>query len=638
MYGACWVLSFAALAVLVRWWPGGWGRGRSTAGILAAGLVLRLLFVWAWPADSDVNRYIVEGVLQAAGGNPYLTAPGEPGLAERLPEAARPALPGVNHKELAAAYPPLAELYCRLVAALSPTPLGFKAAAGLADLAGCAVMALVLARRGLPASLLLLWAANPLALGMAAGEGHLDALVGLGVALGLLAFARGRHGLGSLCLGAAGMVKYPALVLIPFFLDGKNVGKLWPAFVPLALFGLYAEAGGQLFSSLAAFAGYLSHGGPVVALLQPLCGRGAPAVSLVVGGVVLAGVWLTVQDQRRGPLAAMAVVLACLPSAYPWYFLALVPLWLVRPDRSVWWLLAGQGLVTAPAWLRPAGLGGEGLALAAAWMPWAGLVVWGWYRPWVSGPGAGPLFGPVAGLSVVVPARNEAARLGACLASLAGAVAAGEIVSVVVADGGSADATVAVARAGGAKVVAAAGGRGGQIAAGVAACGGDAVLVLHADAVCREDVPGRIVRAFNAHPALAGGAVGMAFAGKGPGLAALVALNAWRARMTGISFGDQGQFFRRQALDGRGGFPDMALMEDVELALRLREAGETVLLGGGLAVSGRRWEGPGFGAKVVRVLRLFAGYLMARRLGWADPTGRAYYRRYYGRPPHQTGV
>jgi hypothetical protein len=621
---------------LARWWPGAWGRGRSTAGILAAGLVLRLLFVWAWPADSDVNRYIVEGALQGTGGNPYLTAPGEPGLAERLPEAARSALPGVNHKELAAAYPPLAELYCRLVAAISPTPLGFKVAAGLADLAGCAVMALVLAGRGLPASLLLLWAANPLALGMAAGEGHLDALVGLGVALGLLGFARGRDGLGFLCLAAAGMVKYPALVLIPFFLQGKNAGRVWTALVPLTLFGLYAEAGGKLFASIAVFAGYLSHGGPVVSLLRPVCGRGAPAVSLGLGACVLAGLWLTVQDQRRGPPAAMAVVLACLPSTYPWYFLALVPLWLVRPDRSVWWLLAGQGLATAPAWLRPAGLGGEGLALAAAWLPWAGWVVLGWYRPRTSGPG--PLFGPVAGLSVVVPARNEAARLGACLSPLAKAVAAGEVLSVVVADGGSTDDTVAVARANGARVVTATGGRGGQIAAGVALGGGEAVLVLHADAVCDADVPGRIVRALNDHPSLAGGAVGMAFSDQGPGFCLVAGLNALRARMTGISFGDQGQFFRRQALHGRGGFPDLALMEDVELALRLREAGETALLGGGLSVSGRRWAGSGFGAKVGRVLRLFAGYLVARRLGRADPTGRQYYQSYYGRPPHQTGV
>ena len=121
-----------------------------------------------------------------------------------------------------------------------------------------------------------------------------------------------------------------------------------------------------------------------------------------------------------------------------------------------------------------------------------------------------------------------------------------------------------------------------------------------------------------------------------PGLGSIAALNALRAGAFGLSFGDQGQFFRRQALAGQGGFPDMALMEDVELALRLREAGETAYLGGGLVVSDRRWAGRGFWRNAARVLTLFAAYLAGRRLGLGDPTGRRQYRRYYGRPPHQT--
>ena len=128
----------------------------------------------------------------------------------------------------------------------------------------------------------------------------------------------------------------------------------------------------------------------------------------------------------------------------------------------------------------------------------------------------------------------------------------------------------------------------------------------------------------------------MDFQQTSPGLWILARLNALRAWTTGISFGDQGQFFRREALALMGGFPAMALMEDVELALRLRAVGETVLLGGGLTVSGRRWIGTGFGGKVAGVLRLFIGYLAERRLGLSDPTGWRYYRLYYGPLPHQT--
>jgi GT2 family glycosyltransferase len=630
VYATCFAASFIALAFAVWRFPD-CGRGRAAAVLLGLGLALRLLFLCAWPADSDVNRYVVEGALQQRGGNPYLIAPGDARTAALLSEPARQALPGVNHKELAAAYPPLAELYCRLVAAFSPTPLGFKTAAALADLLGCAALAVVLARRGAPAALLLLAVANPLSLVMGAGEGHLDALMIPLVSLAFWAFDSRRDGFGFALLGAAGMVKYPALTLAPFFLRGDNAKKAFWVAAPLGAFVFFAGAGTGLFTSLATFARYSAHGGPLVVLLWPLFGAAAPVAALGIGAAALALLWLTVQDARRGPAAACCVALACLPTVYPWYFLPLVPLWVLRPSWSLWWLFAAQGLATTPGWLRPAGLGGEGAALAAVWLPWLGLALAGAVRP-LSLVRA-RTFAPAPRLAVVVPARDEAARLGACLGSLAASLAAGEIAEVVVADGGSRDATVDVARAHGARVVVAAGGRGGQIAAGVAACASEAVLVLHADCRLDADVPRRVLGALSRAPQAAGGAVGMRFAEGGAGLSLIAALNTLRARFFGISFGDQGQFFRREALAAGGGFPDMALMEDVELSLTLREAGETLLLGGGIVVSPRRWSGEGFFARAFGVLRLFTAYLAARRLGLADATGRRYFLRYYGREP-----
>ncbi|WP_300156159.1 glycosyltransferase [Solidesulfovibrio sp.] len=629
-FAACFLAAFAGLAFFTRRWPQREG-GRGMAGVLALGLVLRLVFVWAWPADSDVARYIVEGALQQAGGNPYALAPADPRTAALLPKAARQALAGVNHKDLAAAYPPLAELYCRLTAAVSPTPLAFKAAAALADLCGCAVLALVLARSGRPAALLLLAAANPLSLAMGAGEGHLDAVMIPLVALALAAFDSHRAGFGFAGLGAAGLVKYPALLLAPFFLNRGNAAKAGWTLAPFAAFALFAGAGTDLFASLAVFARYSAQGGPLVALLRPVFGQGAPLAAMAVGAGVLGLLWLTVQDARRGPPAALAVTLACLPTVYPWYFLPLVPLWAVRPSWSLGWLLAAQGLAAAPTWLRPGELGGEGIVLAWVWLPWLGLALAGAWRPLLLVREKG--FAPVGGLAVVTPARNEAARLGACLESLAAPLTAGEVAEVVVVDGGSDDDTASVARAHGARVVAAAGGRGGQIAAGIAACRSGVVLVLHADCRLAPGAAGRILRALAREPRLAGGAVGMRFDRGEPGLALIAGLNSLRAGTVGIAFGDQGQFFRREALEGSGGFPDMALMEDVELSLRLREAGETKLLGGGVLVSARRWEGQGFWPRTLGVLRLCAAYLAGRRLGLADVTGRKYFRRYYGREP-----
>ncbi|KHK04110.1 glycosyltransferase [Desulfovibrio sp. TomC] len=632
VYGSCFAAAFAALVWSVRHVPANRPRGRITAIILTLAVLIRLLFFWAWPADSDINRYIVEGNMQSAAGNPYQLAPGDPAVLPLLSPTGRELLSRVNHPELSAAYPPLAELVCRLTAFVSPTPAAFKTVALLADLVACLLLVRILAARCLPPVWLAFFALNPLTLAMGVGEGHLDALVALAVVLALGAFDRRRDGWGFFWLGVAGMVKYPALLLIPFFWRRGNVARTVWCLLPLACFWPYREAGGDVFRSLTVFAGYVSHGGPLTAVFQPLLGGLAPAVSLAIGATILAVGWLAVQDRLRGGLWAMVTVLACLPTVYPWYWLVVVPFWLLRPGWPVLWLLAGQGLATAPTWLRGSGLGGEGTAMAAVWLPFALLLILALRRPtFVAKLQA---FGPVRTLSVIVPTRNEQVVIGRCLGSLLGT----GVAEVVVADGGSGDATGALAKGQGARVVVADGGRGGQIAAALRHCRGDVVLVLHADAVLAPDVPTRIVRALNAWPQVAGGVVGMRFDVPGQGLFLLTRLNALRSVAMGIGFGDQGQFFRREALAAAGGFPNMALMEDVEVSLRLRSVGETISLGGGIVVSGRRWAGPGFGGKAVGVIRLFLIYLAGRRLGLADPTGWWYYKRYYGRPPHHTAV
>ena len=85
----------------------------------------------------------------------------------------------------------------------------------------------------------------------------------------------------------------------------------------------------------------------------------------------------------------------------------------------------------------------------------------------------------MASLSIIVPVLDEAARIGAALAALAPYRARGA--EVIVADGGSRDRTVAIARPLADRVIAAPRGRGAQMNAGAAAAGGDVLLFLHAD-------------------------------------------------------------------------------------------------------------------------------------------------------------
>jgi len=94
--------------------------------------------------------------------------------------------------------------------------------------------------------------------------------------------------------------------------------------------------------------------------------------------------------------------------------------------------------------------------------------------------------------SVVIPTLNEAETIAAVIAEIPSAVA-GEI---IVADGGSQDATAASARAAGARVIAAEGGGYGRAcAAGVAAAdpSADIIAFLDGDGADRGDLLGRLV-------------------------------------------------------------------------------------------------------------------------------------------------
>jgi len=99
-------------------------------------------------------------------------------------------------------------------------------------------------------------------------------------------------------------------------------------------------------------------------------------------------------------------------------------------------------------------------------------------------PLAAPAAAPEETVSVVVPARDEAARIGPCLEALA---RDGDVLEVIVVDDGSTDATAQVARAAGARVIAAGEAPAGWVGKpwalqrGLEAARGEIVVSLDAD-------------------------------------------------------------------------------------------------------------------------------------------------------------
>ncbi|HEY4775626.1 MAG TPA: TIGR04283 family arsenosugar biosynthesis glycosyltransferase, partial [Xanthobacteraceae bacterium] len=204
-------------------------------------------------------------------------------------------------------------------------------------------------------------------------------------------------------------------------------------------------------------------------------------------------------------------------------------------------------------------------------------------------------------LSIIMPVLDEEATIADALGALASWRASG--VEVIVADGGSRDRTVEIARAHCSHVIVAARGRGAQMNAGAAAARGDVLLFLHADTRLPPEGPRLLLHALE-RSERAWGRFDVCIAGRHPLLPLIAVLMNVRSRLTGIATGDQAMFVRREAFAAVGGFPDIALMEDVVLSRRLKRLTRPLCLSARVTTSGRRWDQQGWLRTVVLMWRL----------------------------------
>jgi rSAM/selenodomain-associated transferase 2/rSAM/selenodomain-associated transferase 1 len=192
-------------------------------------------------------------------------------------------------------------------------------------------------------------------------------------------------------------------------------------------------------------------------------------------------------------------------------------------------------------------------------------------------------------IGVVIPALNEAAHLGAtiatCLAELGGC-------EIVVADGGSADETRAVAEAAGARWVRCLPGRAAQCNAGAAELDTPLLLFLHADTRLPKDA-GAIIRAVLARPQTAAGVFRLRFDASGFAYRCTEFWQFWRSLLLGRPSGDQGLYCTRAAFEASGGYPPVPVFEDLEFALRLQRHGRLQHAWAPALTSARRYAAEG---------------------------------------------
>jgi hypothetical protein len=382
-----WVVLAAA-----GWWLalGVAARARiSLAALVTLALVLRVPGLVLGPVLSDdVHRYAWEGEVVLRGASPYLHAPDAPELAElRAEEAGLHAR--VNHRDVPAAYPPLAQLvHAGLVglarlAGADPVLL-IRLAYVLCDLFVVVVLARLLARRGLPVALASAWALAPLAALEFSASGHLDALAILLLLVPWAHFepATRRGALaGSVLLAAGALVKLlPVVALPPWWRDGRAralavatvMAVLAAGFLPLALhagsfagladYGERWEGMNLVHRWIAELARALAPGGWDAEDVR-LAARAAGGLGWVA---LVAWAWRRRSDGLDVVRAAVAGFLLLTPVLHPWYVCWMLPFLALRLELAWAWLAGVAPLLyvtlergraagdwSEPAWLWP---------------------------------------------------------------------------------------------------------------------------------------------------------------------------------------------------------------------------------------------------------------------------------------------
>lgn len=206
---------------------------------------------------------------------------------------------------------------------------------------------------------------------------------------------------------------------------------------------------------------------------------------------------------------------------------------------------------------------------------------------------------PIADLSAVIPTLESSENLASLLRCLAGVAS-----EICVVDGHSHDqaATAACAHAHGARFATASRGRGTQIRAGCSLTTRAWVLILHADSSLP---PGWAdeARAFVTAPRHRRHAAcfRLAFDEDSWPARRTAALANIRTRLLSLPYGDQGLLISRQLLEEIGGYPDLPIMEDVDIVRRIGRR-RLHLLQAVIRTSGARYRRDGWLRRSLRNL------------------------------------
>ena len=206
--------------------------------------------------------------------------------------------------------------------------------------------------------------------------------------------------------------------------------------------------------------------------------------------------------------------------------------------------------------------------------------------------------------TIVIPTLNEEAKIQVCLMKLQGLRKEG--FEVIVVDGGSIDKTPQLLEGLCDQFISNRQGRATQMNAGARQAKGEFIFFLHVDTQLPENFS-EIISSVEVDT-FCWGRFDVKLSGKHWSFRVIESMMNIRSRLTGIATGDQVMFVSQKLFREVGGFPEIALMEDIAMSRMLKNICSPLCLKQKVLTSSRRWEKHGIASTILKMWWLRFSY------------------------------